>query len=148
MIKLDYLNSTRIYTSFFWGGMALITILLIGTLGYHYLGGPQYSWMDCFYMTFITIATIGYGEIVDLSKSDYGRLFTVFIGFSGIATLSYLLSSVTAFILEGDINLAWRRSKMQKSITKLNGHYIMCGVGRVGSNVAHELLLTGRTWCW
>jgi voltage-gated potassium channel len=119
--------------------------MFTGTVGYHYFGGERYSWMDCFYMTFITIATIGYGEVVDLSQSHYGRLFTVFIGFAGIATLSYLLSSVTAFILEGDINLAWRRTKMQQKIAKLQGHYIICGVGRVGSNVAHELITTGRT---
>lgn len=145
MMKLTEIASTRVYTSFVWGMAALVLVMVIGTVGYHYFGGERYSWMDCFYMTFITIATIGYGEIVDLSQSHYGRLFTVFIGFAGIATLSYLLSSVTAFILEGDINQAWRRSRMQRNIGKLQGHYIVCGVGRVGSNVVHELRATGRT---
>ncbi len=95
-------------------------------------------------MTFITVATIGYGEIVDLSHSPGGRLFTVFIAISGIGTLTYMLSTVTAFILEGDINEAWRRKRMQNKIAKLKDHYIVCGIGRVGSNVAHELEMTGR----
>jgi voltage-gated potassium channel len=51
---------------------------------------------------------------------------------------------MTAFILEGDINEVWRRRKMQNKIAKLNDHYIVCGIGRVGTNVAHELEMTGR----
>lgn len=118
--------------------------MLTGTVGYHLIGGPQYSWMDCFYMTFITVATIGYSEVVDLSHSPGGRLFTVCIAFLGIGTLTYMLSTVTAFILEGDINEAWRRKRMQNKIAKLKDHYIVCGIGRVCSNVAHELEMTGR----
>jgi len=137
-------SSSHLYKAFIWGVVTLIAVLVIGTVGYRYFGGEQYSWVDCFYMTFITIATIGFGEIVDLSNNHYGRLFTVFIGFAGIATLTYLLSTVTAFILEGDLNLAWRRKKMMRRIETLQGHYIVCGVGRVGSNVAHELNQTGR----
>lgn len=137
-------SARHLYASFIWGCVAMVLVFTIGTFGYRYLGGAQYSWVDCFYMTFITIATIGYGEIVDLSHHHYGRLFTVFIGFAGIATMTYLLSTVTAFILEGDLNQAWRRKKMQKKIEKMSDHYIICGIGRVGSNVAHELSATGR----
>lgn len=142
-MRLDA-SARHIYASFIWGCVALILVFIIGTVGYRLLGGEHNSWVDCFYMTFITIATIGFGEIVDLSNNHYGRLFTVFIGFAGIATLTYLLSTVTAFILEGDLNQAWRRKKMQKKIEKLSDHYIICGIGRVGSNVAHELSATGR----
>jgi voltage-gated potassium channel len=95
-------------------------------------------------MTFITITTIGYGEIVDVSHHEYGRLFTVFIAFTGIGVLGYVLSTVTALTLENDLNITWRRKKMQKKIEQMNGHYIVCGVGLVGSNVAHDLNLTGR----
>lgn len=122
----------------------LVLIFIVGTLGYSILGGPQYSWEDCFYMTFITITTIGYGEIVDVTGYEYGRLFTVFIGISGIGVLGYVLSTVTAFILESDLNLTWKAKKMQKRIDKLKDHYIVCGVGLVGSNVAHDLEMTGR----
>lgn len=124
--------------------LALLLILTMGTLGYHVLGGNKYSWMDCFYMTFITISTIGYHEVVDVSQYPYGRLFTVFVGMAGIGVLGYVLSTVTAFMLESDLNTTWRRTKMMQTISKMSGHYIVCGIGRVGSNVAHELAMTGR----
>ena len=58
--------------------------------------------------------------------------------------MTYMLSTVTALILESDINQVWRRKKMMQAISRMSGHYIVCGVGRVGSNVAHELVTTGR----
>jgi voltage-gated potassium channel len=122
----------------------LVMVFIIGTVGFQILGGPRYSLEDCFYMTFITITTIGYGEIVDVTRYEYGRLFTVFIGILGIGVLGYVLSTVTAFILEKDLNVSWRIRKMQKRIDKLEGHYIVCGVGLVGSNVAHDLAMTRR----
>jgi voltage-gated potassium channel len=140
----DLLISQRIKISFIASGLTLVGVMIVGTIGYRLIGGPQYSLIDCFYMTFITVATIGYGEIVDLSHNPGGRLFTVFIGLTGIGAFSYLLSTTTAFILEGDMNLALRRRRMTKQIDKLRDHYIICGVGRVGGNVAHELAVTGR----
>ena len=125
--------------------LALLLVLLLGTIGYRLLGGDHYSWLDCFYMTFITISTIGFTEVVDVSHYEYGRLFTVLIGITGIGVLGYVLSTVTAFMLESDLNIAWRRKKMLQKIAKLEEHYIVCGVGRVGSNVVHELTMTGRT---
>ncbi len=124
--------------------LLLVVVFIIGTLGYHILGGWQHTWVDCFYMTFITISTIGFGEIVDVSQYPYGRLFTVFIGMSGIGVLGYVLSTFTAFMLESDLNETWRRKKMQKKIALMKDHYIVCGVGLVGCNVAHELEMTGR----
>src|SRR5512146_560970 len=125
--------------------LALVLIMLAGTFGYRFLGGDRYSWLDCFYMTFITLTTIGYNETVDVTGYEYGRLFTVFIGITGIAVLGYVLSTVTAFMLESDLNTSWRRKKMRQKIAQLKGHYIVCGVGLDGSNVAHELSATGRT---
>jgi voltage-gated potassium channel len=124
--------------------LALVIVFIIGTLGYRLIGGPQHSWVDCFYMTFITIATIGYSEVVDVTRYEYGRLFTVFIGIAGIGVLGYVLSTVTAFMLENDLNVSRRRKKMQKKIGQMKNHYIVCGVGLVGTNVAHDLELTGR----
>jgi len=124
--------------------LALLAVMAIGTLGYHALGVPRASWLDSFYMTFVTISTIGYHEVVDVSHYQYGRLFTVFIGITGIGVLGYVLSTVTAFMLESDLNVSWRRKKMLQTISKMSGHYIVCGVGRVGSNVAHELAMTGH----
>ncbi|OIR16204.1 voltage-gated potassium channel Kch [mine drainage metagenome] len=124
--------------------LALLSVFIIGTVGYRILGGSQYSWMDCFYMTFITISTIGYHEVVDVTGHEYGRLFTVFIGIAGIGVLGYVLSTVTAFMLESDLNISRRRRKMKSRIGQLKNHYIVCGVGLVGTNVAHDLESTGR----
>ena len=125
--------------------LALLALLhLIGTAGYKLIGGPQYTLLDCLYMTFITIATIGYGEIVDLSHSPAGRVFTIILGWTGIANTWYMMSMITAFIVEGEINVALRRRRMLNTITRLKGHYIVCGIGRVGTNVAHELEVTRR----
>ena len=137
-------HSSKVVRHLLYALLALLLVMAVGTLGYRLLGGEQYSWVDCFYMTFITISTIGYIEAVDVTQYEYGRLFTVFIGVTGIGVLGYVLSTVTAAMLEGDINVSWRRKKMLQRIEKLKGHYIVCGMGRVGSNVANELATTGR----
>ena len=124
---------------------ALLALLhLVGTVGFRLLGGPQYSLLDCFYMTFITIATIGYGEVIDLTHNPAGRLFAMTIGFLGIANTWYIMSLMVAYLVEGKINEAIGRRRMEKHIHKLKNHYIVCGIGRVGRNVANELGATHR----
>jgi len=140
------ITAQRIYQRFVTPALALLTISGIGTVGYKIIGGEQVTWLDCLYMTFITIATIGYGEIVDLSHSPGGRVFTMAIALIGIGVATYMISTLTAFILEGDMNQAIRRRRMQKRIAALRKHYIICGIGRVGTNVAHELEVTGRPY--
>lgn len=144
-MKRHAILPSRIRQGFLAGTAALVLVHAAGTVGYRLLS-PQSTWIDCFYMTFITIATIGYTEVVDLGASPTGRLFTIAIAFVGIGALTYLLSTLTAFILEGDLNFALRRRRMEKQIGNLNGHYILCGIGRVGSNVAEELAATGRAY--
>ena len=124
--------------------LALQLVMLIGTVGYHELGDGQFSWVDCYYMTFITISTIGFTEAVDVSHHEYGKLFTVFIGIAGIGMMGYVLSTFTAFMLESDLNVEWRRSRMRSRIARMKDHYIVCGVGRVGSNVVSEMVSTHR----
>lgn len=128
-----------------YGALLLVLIHVVGTFGYKHIGGDATTWIDSFYMTFITVATIGYGEIVDLSQHPYGRLFTVGISVVGIGAMSYLFSTFMALLLESDLNNALRKKRMEKEIAKLKGHYVVCGIGRVGSNVASELLTTKRT---
>ncbi len=124
--------------------LAVVVVWTIGTVGYRILGGPEYSWLDCLYMTFITVSTIGYSESVDVTHYEYGKLFTIFIGISGIGVMGYVFTSATAFILEGQFNQVRRRKKMEKKIAQLKGHYIVCGMGLVGSNVVHGLELSGQ----
>lgn len=123
---------------------ALVFVHVFGTLGYMLLTEHKYSWFDCFYMTFITVATIGFGEIIDMSSNEPARVLTVIIGILGAGNLSLLFSVVTVAILETDLNGTLRRKRMEKQIKKLKGHYLLCGFGRVGRNIAHELEATNR----
>lgn len=116
----------------------------VGTLGYLQISRWEASVMDALYMTFITVATIGYGEVIDLSNGPWPRLFTMAVGFFGIGGTWYLFSTFTAFVLETNLNQAYRRRRMESTISALSGHYIICGIGRVGGYVADELLKTER----
>jgi voltage-gated potassium channel len=143
---LKHLLQRRHTTGLIAGAVLMVLVHVAGTLGYHYLGRPTASWIDSFYMTFITVATIGYGETVDLTHHPMGRLFTVFIAVVGIGTMSYVFSKFVALLVDSDLNTAIRTARMEKQIARLQGHYIVCGIGRVGSNVAMELLETKRTF--
>jgi voltage-gated potassium channel len=123
---------------------SLVAVHIFGTVGYMLLTDGKYSWFDCFYMTFITIATIGFGEIIDMSSNQPARILTVVIGILGAGNLSLLFSVVTVALFETDLNGSLQRKRMEKAIRKLKGHYILCGFGRVGHNIAHELEATGR----
>lgn len=123
---------------------AFASIMGVGTVGYKYLGGADTGWLDAFYMTFLMVATIGYGAGVEIWRRPETELFTMAIAFAGIATMTYFFSSVTAIVLASDFDKSLRRRRMDKMIKKLHGHYILCGFGRVGRNVAQELEATHR----
>ena len=123
-----------------------VAILVAGTLGYLVLGKPGTTVIDGLYMTFITVATIGYEEVVDMDHSDLGRIFTMAIALAGIANMTFLFSTVTAFLLETNLNHAYRRRRMQAAIDTLDGHFIVCGAGRIGGYVIDELRADRRSF--
>lgn len=133
-------QSHRVLRRMGWAFAALMLQLLLGTLGFLYFGAAGTDPFDAFYMTAITITTVGYGEVVDLSHTDAGRLFAAFVSFIGFGTVTFIFTSLTVFFLETDLNEALRRRRMEKAILKLKDHYIVCGFGRVGRNVAIELI--------
>ena len=127
-----------------WSGLGLVGILTMGTVGYRIIGGPEATLVDCFYMTFITVATIGYGEVIDLSHSPGGRLFTTFVSLAGIGTMTYLIMTLTAFVVEGQINAAFRRRRMEKVIERFREHFIVCGAEGTAQHIFNELRATNR----
>lgn len=133
-----------IYRRFVWAGVILIAIIVIGTVGYWFIGGRQYSFVDTLYMTVITITTIGFAEIIDLSGSVGGRIFTIFIAVSGVGTMAYIVTNLTALIVEGQLTESFRRRRMEKIAGSYKDHYIVCGLGRVGCYIANELHATRR----
>jgi voltage-gated potassium channel len=125
-------------------GLGFLLILTIGTIGYRVIGGPSTSLIDSFYMTFITVATIGFSEVVDLANHPLGRIFTVFVSLAGIGTMTYLVMTLTAFVVEGQINTALRRRKMEKVIERFSDHFIVCGVEGTAQHIFNELRATNR----
>lgn len=110
-------------------------MLLIGTLGYHRL--ESWPLMDGLYMTVITMTTIGYGEIGPLSQA--GRVFTIFLGLASVGIGGYAISTIAAFMMEGDFQRIFQGNRMDKQIAELKDHIILCGIGRVGMQIAAEL---------
>lgn len=137
-------RESRFYGKFLTGIGVLVAIHVVGTVGYLYVGAP--STVDALYMAFNTIATIGFAEIPDMSHKPGGRIFTILVGFFGIGATWYLFSTFTAFVLETNLNQAYRRRRVMRTIGEIKDHYIVCGIGRVGGYVADELLATRRAF--
>jgi len=127
-----------------WSGLALVTVLVIGTLGYRLIAGSGTSLVDCFYMTFITVATIGFEETVSLKGHPGGRLFTVLISLGGAGVMTYLVMTLTAFIVEGQINAAFRRRRMERVIERFREHFVVCGAEGAALYILNELRTTSR----
>jgi voltage-gated potassium channel len=118
-------------------------VILVGGGGYHLLGEGRWTLEEVFYFTIITLSTVGFGETLpEMDHVPYARLWTIVMIFSGSGTLLYFVSTLTAFIVESDIQGAIRRNRMQNRIDKLEGHYIVCGVGSTGIHVVEELIGT------
>jgi voltage-gated potassium channel len=121
-------------------------VLLVGMLGYMVIGGEHYTALDAIYMTIITLTTVGYGEIVDMSNNPAGRVFTIVLLVVGAGAFVYFFSSLTAFLVEGNLErILWRR-RMRRAISNLENHYIICGGGHTGVNIIRELLATERAF--
>ncbi len=122
----------------------LTFIFFGGTLGYYLLGQGKWSLVDCAYMTFITLSTIGYSEVFDLSNRPEVRIYTMFIITFGLGTFAYYFSHLVSYIVEGDLkNFFWNK-KMIKNSAKLSNHIIVCGAGKTGVNVIEELIASKR----
>lgn len=121
------------------GGLLLLAVLL-GGVGFFHIGGGRWGWFDCFYMTVITLSTVGFGETLPgMHEEVLARIWTIGVIVVGSGTLVYFVSNLTALIVEGDLQGALRRRSMQKSIDGLSGHYVVCGVGTTGQHVVKEL---------
>jgi voltage-gated potassium channel len=119
-------------------------VFLIGVTGFKILGGQEWSVLDSIYMTAITIATIGYGEVHDLSAHPAARTFAIFFIIICLGTIAYAVSSITAFVVEGELKNILGRRKMEKEIAKLQNHFIICGSDETARTVIQEMLLTQK----
>jgi voltage-gated potassium channel len=124
----------------------LLTLIIVSVIGYRMLGGPSVSLLQAIYMAVITLAGVGYGEIVDTSHNPALRVFNIGIVLFGVAITVYVFSVVAAFLVEVEFtNPFWRR-RMQRRINELKDHFIVCGLGDTGRHVVAELQKTATPY--
>ena len=109
---------------------ALLSVLLLalGTIGYMLIEG--WGLIDSLYMTVITLATVGYGEVHEVSQP--GRVFTVILIVLGVGFFLYVVGNIIQFLVEGRMRIILGRRKLDKQINEEKDHYIICGYGRIG----------------
>ncbi|MGH9720891.1 MAG: potassium channel family protein [Bryobacteraceae bacterium] len=120
-------------------GALLSATLLIGTVGYTVI--EHWPAFDAFYMTLITMTTVGYQEIRPLSRT--GRVFNSFVIFIGVTTMYFAIGVMTQTIIELELGEFFGKRKIKRMIEQLRDHFIVCGFGRVGRSTATELQRAG-----
>ncbi|MDX2087596.1 MAG: potassium channel protein [Kofleriaceae bacterium] len=125
------------------GAVALLIVVFGGASAYYALGEGKWTFFDCIYMTVITVTTVGYGETLEgMDKVHYARTFTVILLLFGTGSIVYFASTITAFIVEGDLKNVLFASRMKKRMKRMKDHIVVCGAGSTGRNVIEELLKT------
>jgi voltage-gated potassium channel len=124
--------------------VALFAITAIGSIGFYIIGGDEHSFVDAVYMTVITLTTVGYGEIIDMTNNPAGRIFTLGLLMVGMGIVAYSVPLLAAFFIEGNLLNIFSGRRMQKQIDDMANHYIVCGDTPASWHVVEELSNTGR----
>lgn len=132
-LSMDWnISLRRILLSLF----LLLGTSVLGITGYMLI--EQYSFVDAVYMTVITMSTVGFGTLTELS--DTGKLFSIILIISSAGTFVYAVTTVTTFVVEGEIRQVFNLYQLNKKVSKLSQHFIICGLGRNGREAAMELV--------
>jgi voltage-gated potassium channel len=115
--------------------LVLMLIVCIGIVGFILIEG--FNFLDAFYMTIITVATVGFQEVHPLS--DAGRVFTAFLIITSFGTFAFAVTSISQYVIGGEFNQFFKNRRVSAAIEKLEGHVIICGYGRNGRQAAHVL---------
>lgn len=115
---------------------AFVFLLAFGVLGYMIL--LNVSFVDALYMTVITISTVGFGEVG--TASDASEIFSILMIFLGVGIVGYTFTTVVAMFVEGKVGDLWKGSKMDKQISKLENHYIICGSGELAEVIINKFI--------
>jgi len=129
------------------GMLALLVLGAASTLIYYHLGtyyGANWSFMDCLFMVVITLTTIGYGDWLDIRGKFFAEIYTMGLAITGIGIPAFIVSNLTALIVEGVLGDTVRRRRMQEEISKMQGHVVVCGGGGTGEHCIDELLKLRR----
>ncbi|RLC37312.1 potassium channel protein [candidate division Kazan bacterium] len=122
-------------------GLAVLILVMVsvGTLGFMLIEG--WNFLDAFYMVVITLATVGFREVHELSPS--GTIFTILLIVFGLVTLYYVLRLLGEYVIEDKLEENLESRKLEKTLKNLSDHYIIAGFGRVGRQIALELAKEG-----
>ncbi len=112
--------------------LLVATVIVVGAAGY--MAIEHWGPLDAFYMTVITVGTVGFREVHPLSAA--GRLFTMGLILTGVGAIGFALVTVVDFLVEGHLGGMLEEKRMEKRLLAMNGHHIVAGMGRVGSEVA------------
>jgi len=133
-------NRKRLFLSL----LVFFVVFVIGVTGFKIIGGEEWSILESLYMTVITLSTVGYGETENLAANPEARIFAIVFIVLCLGTIAFAVSSITSFIVEGELKDMLGRKKMCKKISKLKNHYIVCGAGETALTVINELILTKK----
>ena len=120
--------------------VCFVCIVALGIVGFMLI--EDLTWFDAFYLTIVTVSTVGFGDIVPVTKA--GKIFTTILIVLGVGTVACTLSLIFSLIVEGKIKDHFGRRTMLQEIADLNNHVIVCGAGRVGREVISGLKKFGN----
>jgi len=124
--------------------VAVLCVIMAGSLGYYIIYQGTSSFMDCLFMTVISLTTVGYGEVTAVTGNIAAEIFTMILITFGMGIILYGISTLTAITIEGELSGMLRKKKMEKQISKLKNHFIVCGGGETGRPVIAELIKNGE----
>ncbi|HWB14268.1 MAG TPA: potassium channel protein [Pirellulales bacterium] len=116
-----------------------LVLVSVGTIGYHVI--ERWTLFDSLYMTVITLTTVGFREVHDLSPA--GQTFTMLLSLGGVFTLFYAATSIIGFIVGGQVEKLLESRRMERSLSEQQSHFIVCGYGRMGRYVCQEFSRQG-----
>ena len=122
----------------------VVSVFFIGTFGYWTLSGGEYDLLRCAYMTVITLTTVGYTEVIPVTAHPLMEVFTIVLIVMGMGTVLYFVSSMTAFIVDGELRDLIQQRQMEQQIANLENHFIVAGIGNTGEYVLNEMLESKR----
>jgi voltage-gated potassium channel len=128
MIKLF---RSKIYLALF----LVLVVLMFGVIGYRFIS--DYSWIDAFYMTIITVTTVGFSEVRPMEAE--GKIFTVILIVTSVVIVGFAISVITEYILSRNSLQLLKKRKVRNTIENLSNHVIVCGYGRNGMQAAERL---------
>ncbi|MEE9362805.1 MAG: potassium channel protein [Cellulophaga sp.] len=135
---MEKLFRSKIYIAF-----GLLTIVLSsGVLGYKFLA--NYTWIDAFYMTIITVTTVGFSEVRPMDTET--KLFTVSLIISSVFIFAFAISVITEYLLSKNSIELLKKKKVKNKIKSLSNHIIICGYGRNGNQAAERLKAYNRSY--